>query len=389
MRQKRPALDIGARYHSRVLIKGKGAFMATIDQDRVGRVLDALEAGHPGAQLLVNDPWSIYYLTGFYADMFERFSGVLLARGQEPTILVNALHQLPAYDNARVVYHTDTDDVIAAIAEHIDPARPLGIDTVMRSGFLMPLIERKAASEFFLGSFAVTAARTFKDAREQELMRQSSAANDAVMDAAAALIHEGVTEREVAAQMLDLYRAHGCDAFSFPPIVSFGANAADPHHEPDATVLQEGDVVLFDIGGRYDNYCSDMTRTFFWGEPSEESVRIHDIVRQANEAAEALIRPGVRFCDLDRAARKVIEDAGYGPYFTHRLGHSIGLQDHEPGDVSAVNTDTVQPGMTFSIEPGIYLPGRTGVRIEDLVLVTENGAEILNSYPKEARRLDC
>lgn len=102
-----------------------------------------------------------------------------------------------------------------------------------------------------------------------------------------------------------------------------------------------------------------MTRTFFWGEPDEETERIYDIVRRANEAAEALIAPGVRMCDLDRAARDVIEDAGYGKYFTHRLGHSIGLQDHEPGDVSLVNEQVIEPGMTFSIEPGIYLPGRT------------------------------
>ena len=109
-----------------------------------------------------------------------------------------------------------------------------------------------------------------------------------------------------------------------------------------------------------------MTRTFFWGQPDEETAHVYDIVRRANEAAEALITPGVRMCDLDRAARDVIEDAGYGQYFTHRLGHSIGLQDHEPGDVSLANEQVVEPGMTFSIEPGIYLPGHTGVRIEDL-----------------------
>ena len=142
-------------------------------------------------------------------------------------------------------------------------------------------------------------------------------------------------------------------------------------------------MVLFDIGGRHRNYCSDMTRTFFWGEPDEETARIYDIVRHANEAAEALIAPGVRMSDLDHAARDVIEDAGYGKYFTHRLGHSIGLQDHEPGDVSLVNEQLVEPGMTFSIEPGIYLPGRTGVRIEDLALVTESGVEILNAYPHD------
>ena len=361
--------------------------MAHVDDQRVARVLDTLEAQHPGAQLLVNDPWSIYYLTGFYADMFERFCGVLLARGAEPVILVNALHQLPEYDNARVAYHNDTDVVTDAIASEIDPAKPLGIDTVMRSGFLLPLMDRHAASEFFLGDFAVTATRTHKDEAEQELMRASSAANDAVMADAIKLVHEGVTEREIADQMLGLYRNHGCEGFSFPPIVSFGANAGDPHHEPDDTALKRGDVVLFDIGGRRRNYCSDMTRTFFWGEPDEETAHIYDIVRRANEAAEALIAPGVRMCDLDRAARGVIEDAGYGQYFTHRLGHSIGLQDHEPGDVSLANEQVVEPGMTFSIEPGIYLPGRTGVRIEDLVLVTESGVEILNAYPHDPVRL--
>lgn len=131
-----------------------------------------------------------------------------------------------------------------------------------------------------------------------------------------------------------------------------------------------------------------MTRTFFWGEPDKETAHIYNIVRRANEAAEALIAPGVRMCDLDRTARDVIEDAGYGKYFTHRLGHSIGLQDHEPGDVSLVNEQVVEPGMTFSIEPGIYLPGCTGVRIEDLALVTESGVEILNAYPHDPVRLD-
>ena len=361
--------------------------MAHVDEARVGRVLERLEQGHPSSQLLVTDPWSIFYLTGFYAEMFERFSGVLLAPGKRPVIFDNALYPIDSYDNADVVVFNDTDDIASVLMEHIDPELPLGVDAQMRSGFLLPLQERRAAASFFLGSYAVAQTRARKDERERELMRASSAINDAVMAELPALVHEGVTEHEIAAQMLALYRARGAQGFSFPPIVSFGANAANPHHEPDDTVLRAGEVVLFDIGGQHEGYCSDMTRTFFFGEPDEESVRIYDIVRRANEAAEALVRPGVRFCDLDRAARRVIEDAGYGPYFTHRLGHSIGLQDHEPGDVSAVSEDVVEPGMTFSIEPGIYLPGRTGVRIEDLVLVTEDGAEILNSYTKEPTRI--
>lgn len=362
--------------------------MGHIDEGRTARVMDMLREAHPNAQLLVTDPWSIFYLTGFYAEMFERFSGVLLRPGRPPIIFCNALYPIDAYDNAEVVIFDDTDDIVEVLARYIDSNRPLGVDAQMRSGFLLPLMDRGLAPSVFLGSFAVERTRAIKDVRERELMRISSRINDAVMGELPALLHEGVTEREVASRILDLYRAHGASAFSFPPIVSFGANASDPHHEPDDTVLRPGNVVLFDIGGKARGYCSDMTRTFFWGEPDEVTRRIYDVVLHANEAAEALVAPGVPLCDLDHCARRIIEEAGYGPYFTHRLGHSIGLQDHEPGDVSAVNGDVARPGMTFSIEPGIYIPGRTGVRIEDLVLVTEGGAEVLNSYPKKPRRLD-
>ena len=361
--------------------------MASVHEDRIQRVLDRLEADHPASQLLVTDPWSIYYLTGFYAEMYERFSGVLLAPGKRPVIFDNALYPIDSYENAEIVVFNDTDDLTCVLASRIDPERPLGVDAQMRSGFLVPLQEGGIAPSFFLGSYAVATARSDKDVTERDLMRASSIINDRVMARASKLVHEGATERGIADRLLDIYREEGAEGFSFTPIVSFGANAADPHHEPDGTVLAPHQVVLFDIGGRYRNYCSDMTRTFFWGEPDEESRRIYDIVRRANEAAEAMIRPGVRFCDIDRTARDIIDEAGYGAYFTHRLGHSIGLQDHEPGDVSLANADCVEPGMTFSIEPGIYLPGRTGVRIEDLVLVGEDGVEVLNSFSKDPRVL--
>lgn len=362
--------------------------MAQVDEARVERVRAHLDELTQGAQLLVCDPRSIQYLTGFYAEMYERFSGVVLRPDRRPAIIMNALYPIDPYDNADVVIYEDTDDVTDVVAGTLDPARPLGVDAQMRSGFLLPMQERRVASSFFLGSPSVARARAHKDESERELMRRSSAINDAVMSKLPALVHPGVTELELADQLLNLYRAEGCEGFSFTPIVSFGAHAADPHHEPDATPLGANEVVLFDIGGRYRGYCSDMTRTYFWGEPDDETRRIYDVVRRANEAAEALVRPGVRFCDIDRCARTIIEDAGYGRYFTHRLGHSIGLEDHEPGDVSLANTACVEPGMTFSIEPGIYLPGKTGVRIEDLVLVTEDGVEVLNHVSKEPMRID-
>lgn len=357
--------------------------MAQVDEDRIARVLAEATLTHERPQLLITDPWSIYYLTGFYAEMYERFSGVLISAGDTPVIFNNVLYPIDSYDNARVVDIDDADDLISILATHIDAGRDLGVDGHIRADFLLPLEEAKAARSIYLASALVARVRAHKDASERELMRTSSAINDRVMAKMPELLHEGATEHEIAAGLLALYKADGAEGFSFDPIVSFGANAADPHHVPDDTVLHAGEVALFDIGGRYSNYCSDMTRTFFFGDVDEESKRIYDIVRHANEAAEEIIKPGVRFCDIDRCAREIIEDAGYGPYFTHRLGHSIGLQDHEPGDVSSANEACVEAGMTFSIEPGIYLPGRTGVRIEDLVLVTETGCEVLNGYTKE------
>ena len=165
-------------------------------------------------------------------------------------------------------------------------------------------------------------------------------------------------------------------------VAGYGAHAADPRHEADQTRLKAGDCIVIDMGCRKDRYCSDMTRTFFCGEPKPEYAAIHALVRQATEAAEAMIHPGVRLCDIDAAARDLITKAGYGEYFNHRLGHFIGQTDHEKGDVSAANTDTVKPGMIFSIEPGVYLPGKFGVRVEDLVIVTETGCEVLNHVDK-------
>lgn len=358
-----------------------------MDNHRIESVLDNL-AAQGLSQLLVCDPRSIQYLTGAYVEPGERFLGLLLRADQaRPTLFLNKLFTAPADIEADVVAFNDTDDPIALLAERCDAAAALGCDKNLPARFLIPMTERNIAAGFALASDAVDDARAIKDDEERALMRAASATNDAAMARFRELVHEGATEQEIAGKLEDIYRELGAQGHSFAPIVSFGANAADPHHEPDGTVLKEGDVVLFDVGCRQDEYCADMTRTFFFGEPDEEQRRVYEIVRQANEAGRAAVHPGARFCDIDDAARKVIEDAGYGPYFTHRLGHQIGLDVHEPGDVSSINEACVQQGMCFSIEPGIYLPGRFGVRIEDLVIVTENGCEVLNAYPRELETL--
>lgn len=236
--------------------------------------------------------------------------------------------------------------------------------------------------KYVLASDCVDDARACKDAVERDLMREASRINDVVMERAAAYMKEGMTEREVADYIVAQYAAEGCDSTAFLPIVSYGAHAADPHHEADQTRLKAGDCIVIDMGCRKNRYCSDMTRTFFCRAADPKYAAIHDLVREANELAESMLRPGVPLCDLDKAARDHISAAGYGEYFTHRLGHFIGQTEHEKGDVSATNTTLAKPGMIFSIEPGVYLPGEFGVRVEDLVLVTEDGCEILNHVDK-------
>ena len=334
-------------------------------------------------QMIVCDPRSIHYLTGAYIEPGERFMGLFLSQNAQPTLMLNELFAAPADAPCAVKLFKDTDNPLDIVAALCDPDKALGCDKNLAARFLIPLMERKAAASFVLASAAVDDARARKSIDEQRLMQEASRTNDKSMARLRELVHEGATELEIASQLEDIYRELGAQGHSFAPIVSFGANAADPHHEPDGTVLKAGDVVLFDVGCRQNDYCADMTRTFFFGEPNDKQREVYEIVRRANEAARALVAPGVKFCELDAAARTVIEDAGYGPYFTHRLGHQIGLDVHEPGDVSAANDDAVQPGMAFSIEPGIYLPGEFGVRIEDLVIVTDDGCDVLNSYPRE------
>ena len=350
--------------------------------ERANRILRSLD-GLGARQMLITDPMSIYYLTDVYVQPFERFFGLLLRVDGNHVLFLNKLFFVPQDVGIEKVWYSDTDPVTDIVAKYLDHSSPLAVDKDLTARHLLPLMEKKAAAAFINGSPAVDYTRGIKDAEEQKKMIAASEINDAAMAQFKTLIHDGVTEAEAAGKMLEIYRSLGAEGFSFSPLVAFGANAADPHHEPDDTVVKPGDCVLFDVGCIKDGYCSDMTRTFYFKEVSEHCREIYHIVRRANEAAEALIRPGVRLCDIDAAARDLITKEGYGPQFNHRLGHFIGLKEHEYGDVSSGFDWPVQPGMLFSIEPGIYLTGDTGVRIEDLVLVTEDGVKILNRYPHE------
>ena len=351
-------------------------------ENRVERIMEALQ-GMGVSQMLIVDPMSISYLTGVYNDPHERFYGLLLRADGKHAYFLNNLFSIPQEVGVEKVWYFDTDPVMEIVARYVDKTSPLGVDKDLKARFLLPLMEMQAATGFVNTSLAVDTVRGVKDAEEQEKMRVSSHINDMAMAEFKKLIHAGVTEKEVAEQMLKIYLDLGADGFSFEPLVAFGANAADPHHGPDDTVLKEGDVVLFDVGCIKDGYCSDMTRSFFFKMVNEKSREVYETVRAANEAAIAKVKPGIPLMELDKAARDLITEKGYGPQFNHRLGHFIGLAEHEYGDVSSTNETLAVPGMIFSIEPGIYLAGDVGVRVEDLVLVTEDGCEVLNHYYKE------
>lgn len=364
--------------------------MNTLHAKRIAAVKQNLTAMKL-SQTLICDPLSIWYLTGYYTEPFERFLALYLGTGEQnqrpDTLFCNVLFPDASSYFDHVVTFSDTDNPIPLLADTCDSTQTLGIDKMLTARWLLPLIDTQAAAGFCLASEAIDAARSLKDAFEQDLMREASRVNDEAMSWLAAQVRPGVTERQIADGLLKEYRRLGAEDHSFTPIVSFGANAADPHHEPDDTLFQTGDMVLFDVGCKRNWYCSDMTRVFFTATPSERQLLIYNTVRRANEAAAAIVKPGVTFAEIDLTARKVIEDAGFGPYFTHRLGHQIGLQDHEPGDVSASHHEPVQVGQCFSIEPGIYIPGEIGVRIEDLVIVTEDGCEVINHYPHDVQVL--
>ncbi len=357
-----------------------------MDSKRLKNVLANME--NTGiSQILISDPFSIFYLTGRRIDPGERFVGIYLNKNGTHKMFINKLFTVPEDLGIEKIWYSDREDGMELLGKYTDHSLPLGVDKIFPARFLIPLMEYKAASFYINASSCVDEARALKDGEEQEKMRAVSRMNDKAMEELQKRIRGGMTELELSSELDKIYKELGSEGYSFKTLVGFGANAAKGHHEPDRTKLQEGDCVLIDMGCKKDDYCADMTRTFFYQYAAPQHKKIYEIVKRANEEAEAVIKPGVRFCDIDKTARDIIEKEGYGDCFTHRLGHFIGLEVHEQGDVSAANTAVAKSGMIFSVEPGIYLEGETGVRIEDLVLVTENGCEILNHYSKKMQTI--
>jgi len=359
-----------------------------MNTQRLDLVLKKLEAMGI-RQMIVTDPVSIFYLTGYTIDPGERLFALYINKNGGHKLFVNLLFHVPEGLGLELVRFTDTDNYVGMLCDAVDKTMTLGVDKVMPAKFLLPLIKECADTGFELTSICVDEARACKDLEERAKMREASRINDLAMAEFKKLLKEGVTELEVAAQLKDIYVSLGAEGLSFSPIVSFGRNSGIGHHEPDSTALKEGDVVILDVGCRKDGYCSDMTRAFFFRKIADSMHKdIYDTICASVAAAEAVCKPDVPLWQIDKAARDVIEKAGYGQYFQRRTGHFIGLEVHDFGDVSSANQNLTQPGNVFSIEPGITLPGEFGVYIEDLVMITEDGCEILNHYTHELQILE-
>ena len=353
-----------------------------MNQERLDRIFAAMKENDM-PQLIISDPMMVYYLTGAKLRSGERMQVILLKDDGTATIFANDLFPNITKLGLPVVFHNDVDDAVEQLNSYMYQGKTIAIDKNWPARFVLRLQELNSGKTVN-SSFIVDYVLQIKSPAEQELMIKSSLINDTVVGRVIEIVGKGYDELEMQERTRAIYAEEGCEGTSFTPIIAFEKNAADPHHGADHSKGKRGDCVVIDIGGMKDGYASDITRTVFLGEMSARQKEIYDIVLEANLRGIAAAKPGARMCDVDNAARGYITEKGFGQYFTHRTGHSIGIEDHEYGDVSSVNTDIIKPGQCFSVEPGIYIPEEgIGVRIEDLVLVTEDGCEILNHVSKE------
>ncbi|MEU3614956.1 aminopeptidase P family protein [Streptomyces sp. NPDC006872] len=368
---------------------GTAAAPFTADDYRARMERAAREAAEAGlAGVLVAPGPDLVWLTGYAPTAAtERLTLLVLAPGRDAVLVVPTLE---APDAAKAVGApaltlrdwTDGKDPYAATAALLGAGGRFGISDNAWALHLLGLQKALPATSYASLTEALPMLRAVKDAAELELMAAAGAAADATFEEIRKVPFAGRRETEVGADLARLLRRFGHSQVDFT-IVASGPNGANPHHEVGDRVIERGDMVVLDFGGLKDGYGSDTSRTVHVGEPTDEERRVHDLVREAQEAGFRAVRPGVACQEVDRAARAVIADAGYGDRFIHRTGHGIGVTTHEPPYMIEGEERPMVPGMCFSVEPGVYLPGRFGVRIEDIVTVAEDGGRRLNDTTRE------
>lgn len=340
----------------------------------------------------LTSPYSIFYYTNYYTDPHERLVALYLHQDGTKVLICPAMEveqvRSVGWEEAILAYNDIQDPwkmfqetyitplssdnmKIAVEKEHLTFARLEHLQTILPH------------ATFVGAESAVLAQRLVKDEIEVQKMHEAARMADYAIEEAVKMLKTGITELEMVAQIEMLMKMRGAEQMSFPTTVLFGEKSAMPHGKPGARKLQEGDIVLFDLGVVLNGYCSDITRTFAYGSITEKQKEIYQTVLEGQLAALEVSHPGTAMREVDLAARNVITNAGYGDYFSHRVGHGLGIDVHEAPSLHSENKDPLVLGMTFTIEPGIYIPDVGGVRIEDDVLITKDGHETLTKYPKE------
>lgn len=335
---------------------------------------------------------NLYYVSGIQAHLSERPLVLFLPADDEPAIIIPRLEAVKARDAGidpqRTFEWGDEEGVTGAFQQACAYLELsdflLGVEALRMRVLELELLHRYAPglstahAEPVLDSLRVT-----KDDKELAAMQQAADIAQAAIERLLPSLKPGITERQVAGMLSRELLDAGSGPLPFEPIVAFGPNSAVPHAVPGDAALQEGLLIVIDWGASVDGYASDITRTYALGPVDDELRRIYDLVREANAAAHRAARPGACGQDIDRAARDVIREGGYGDYFVHRTGHGLGLEAHENPQISQGAVDPLPAGAVFTIEPGIYLPGRGGVRIEDDVVLTEEGSRSLTNLPRD------
>lgn len=349
---------------------------------------------HEEAAVMVHDPKSVFYLTGFFSDPHERFMGLFYHRAKGWTLI------LPLLDVDAAKQCVESNIIVIGYGDHQSPEQIVVkwltevncADMYIEEPFVSYarvkwlLKYRQDLQIHDLTSF-LQRMRIVKTKEEIENLKKAGEITDQVLKAALAQLKVGMTENDLAAEIEYQAKKHGAELMSFGTSVLYGTKSALPHGKPGRNKLEQDGLLLIDFGVVVDKYVSDMTRTFQLGEWKPQEEEMYDVVLQAELTALAAARTGMTFEALDQIAREIITDAGYGEYFVHRLGHGMGIDVHEYPSVGAGNTDLIQQGMVFTIEPGIYLPQVGGVRIEDAVYMTDQGAVPLTAFPKDRDRV--
>jgi Xaa-Pro dipeptidase len=344
----------------------------------------------------INSTENVFYLTNFLTDPHERLMGLFIFPDADPFVVLPGMEARQVKDAGwkdEVIGYSDHENPWEFIKQAIEKRGVTGNKVAFEKEVLT-----YGRSEAFLSIFAdadvvnaedkLNQMRLVKDEKEIEIMRRAAQMADFGVEVGVLALHEGVTEMEVLAKIEYELKKKGIREMSFSTMVLFGEKAGDPHGNPGDRKLQPGDFVLFDLGVVLEGYTSDITRTFAYKSVSGKQREIYETVLEAELASLKASMPGTRIGDLDQIARDIITDAGYGDHFPHRIGHGLGINVHEFPSMSHLNDGILKKGMTYTIEPGIYVPEIGGVRIEDDVLITEDGYETLTRYPKELQIIE-